>query len=330
MKIVQFDRSNAASAISRMLTDNGHDVVNLASIDSFNYEHFYHMQTCDFFLNNGTFGSKHPKRKWKPETANHKTAVMNHRNDIVNMFAKHYGKKIIHLESATLSRMKCNYVDKFYKEIRPAFYRMALGHWVFSQATWCAPIEGRLEHVVALIEDTNKFKFENVFEHQWKNNSNGAVVILPGVEDDPTSSIPVDKFVADTVAAIRKHSKRKIIIKAHPHSLLTYDNLKGSDVEIILGPGKITDLAKDLYCAVLDSSTSIFELVELGIPTVTTKHSFGSLLGNTDISKIENLHYASSADVKKWYERMASTEFTLDEFADANVILPRIKELLNG
>ena len=329
MKIVQFDRTNAVSAISRMLTDNGHEVVNLSLITSFGYEHFYHMKTCDFFLNDGTFGSKHPKRVWKTETVNHKTAVMNHRNDIVNMFAKHYGKKVIQLESATLSRMKCNYVNKFYKEIRPIFYRMALGHWVHSQAKWCAPITGRLEHVVSLIENKNDFKFENIFEHRWKNNKQGAVVILPGVEDDPTSSIPVDKFVADAVAAIRKHSKRKIIIKAHPHSLLTYDDINGRDIEIIMGTSKITDLATDLYCAVLDSSTSIFELVELGIPTITTKHSFGSLLGNTDISKIENLYYASSADVKKWFERMASTEFTLDEFADADVILPRIKELLD-
>jgi hypothetical protein len=329
MKVVQFNSTNAVSAISKVLNDNGYNVVNLSSVDSFGYDHFYHMETCDFFVNNGTFGSKHPKRAWVPEVSNSKTAVMNHRNGLVNMFAQQYGKKVIHTESATLSRIKCNYVDKFYKEMLPIFYRVAVGHWVHSQAKWCAPIPGRLEYIISLIENKNDFKFENIFEHRWKNNKQGAVVILPGVEDDPTSSIPVDKFVADTVTTIRKHSKRKIIIKAHPHSLLTYDNLKGDNVEIILGLSKITDLADDLYCAVLDSSTSIFELVELGIPSVTTDHSFGAPLGNTDINKIENLHYASGDEVRKWFERMASTEFTLEELGRSKIILPRIKELLN-
>ena len=95
------------------------------------------------------------------------------------------------------------------------------------------------------------------------------------------------------------------------------------------GSNRIVDIVKDVYCAVLDSSTSIFELTELGIPTITTQHSFGVGLGNTDYTKIENLHYASSEEVLKWYEQMASTEFLMSEFADEDFITPRIMELLD-
>jgi len=245
---------------------------------------------------------------------------------MVNMFAKHFNKNIIHLESATLSRMKCNYINKFYKVIPPRFYRMGLNHWVFSHTKWCKPIKGRLEKNLKLIEEENKFTFKNVFNHQWKNNKDGYIVILPGLEDDPTSSIPVAEFVAQTVHWIKKATNRKIVVKAHPHSKLTYENL---GVEVMTGPTRLTDLAKDLYCAVLDSSTSIFELTELGIPTITTQHSFGVGLGNTDYTKIENLHYASSEEVLKWYEQMASTEFLMSEFADEDFITPRIMELLD-
>jgi len=146
------------------------------------------------------------------------------------------------------------------------------------------------------------------------------------LEDDPTSSIPVAKFVAQTVHCIKQVTDRKIVVKAHPHSKLTYDDL---DVEVMVGDSKIVDLAKDVYCAVLDSSTSIFELTELGIPTITTKHSFGVGLGNTDYTKIENLHYASSEEVLNWYEQMASTEFLMSEFNSKDFIMPRIMELLN-
>ena len=325
MKIVQFDKSKAVTFITNALKDK-HEIINLSNTDSFNYKNFYDMKTCDFFLNNGTFGSEHPKRLWLPDTDNHKMAVMNHRNDLVNMFAHHYNKKIIHIESATLSRMKCNYINKFYKEIPPRFYRMGLNHWVFSKTKWCKPIKGRLEKNLKLIEDANNIKFTNVFNHKWKNNKNGYVLILPGLEDDPTSSIPVAEFVAQTVHWIKQVTDRKIVVKAHPHSKLTYNDL---DVEVLTGPSKIVDLTKDVYCAILDSSTSIFELTELGIPTITTEHSFGVGLGNTDYTKIEDLYYASKEEVLKWFEQMASTEFLLGEFNNEEFILPRIEELLN-
>jgi len=325
MKIVKFDKSKAPTAIANALKGK-HEIIDLSDVTAFGYEHFWHMKSSDFFLNNGTFGSKHPKRQWLPNAENHKMAVMNHRNEMVNMFAKHFNKNIIHLESATLSRMKCNYINKFYKVIPPRFYRMGLNHWVFSHTKWCKPIKGRLEKNLKLIEEENKFTFKNVFNHQWKNNKDGYIVILPGLEDDPTSSIPVAEFVAQTVHWIKKATNRKIVVKAHPHSKLTYENL---GVEVMTGPTRLTDLAKDLYCAVLDSSTSIFELTELGIPTITTQHSFGVGLGNTDYTKIENLHYASSEEVLKWYEQMASTEFLMSEFADEDFITPRIMELLD-
>jgi len=325
MKIIQFDKSKAVTSIVNALKQK-HEVINLSDVDTFNYTHFWHMKTCDFFLNNGTFGSEHPKRVWQPNKDNHKMAVMNHRNDLVNMFAYHYNKKIIHLESATLSRMKCNYINKFYKEIPPRFYRMGLNHWVFSKTKWCKPIKGRLEKNLKLIEDENNFTFQNVFNHKWKNNKNGYILILPGLEDDPTSSVPVAEFVAQTVHWIKQVTARKIVVKAHPHSKLTYDDL---DVEVMTGDSRIVDLAKDVYCAILDSSTSIFELTELGIPTITTQHSFGVGLGNTDYRKVESLHYASSEEVLKWYEQMASTEFLMSEFSNKDFIIPRIMELLN-
>jgi hypothetical protein len=325
MKIVKFDKSKAPTAIANALKGK-HEIIDLSDVTAFGYEHFWHMKSSDFFLNNGTFGSTHPKRQWLPNAENHKMAVMNHRNEMVNMFAKHFNKNIIHLESATLSRMKCNYINKFYKVIPPRFYRMGLNHWVFSHTKWCKPIKGRLEKNLKLIEEENKFTFKNVFNHQWKNNKDGYIVILPGLEDDPTSSVRVDKFVANAVKTIRQYTDRKIIVKAHPHSKLTYENL---DVKVMTGSNRLVDLAKDIYCAVLDSSTSVFELTELGIPAITTEHSFGMLLGNTDLSKIENLHYASSEEVLNWYEQMASTEFLMSEFADEDFITPRIVELLD-
>lgn len=328
MKIILFDKSKAPHQLFHALK-NDSEVIDYTKVNSFNYEHLYHIKTCDFFINNGTFGSDHPKRNWLPNVENHKTAVMNHRNDIINMFARYYNKKIIWFESATISRMKCNYINKFYKEIPPRFYRMGLNHWVFSKTKWPTSQQGRLNSNLKIIEAENNIKFKNIENHQWKNNKNGFILILPGLEDDPTSSIPVDEFVRDNIKKIRKITDRKIVVKAHPHSKLEYKNIEEKDVTVVVGGNKIVDMQNDIYCAVLDSSTSIFELVNLGIPTITTKHSFGADLKNTDISKIENLHYATSDEVYLWMEKMAATEYLLNEIGDVEFILPKIKELLN-
>jgi hypothetical protein len=326
MKVIKFSNTNAMRCITDALKAKDNEVIDISSNKSFSLEDLYNIKTCDFIINDGTFGSEHPKRQWIPNAENHKTALMNFKNQFINTIAKEYNKKIIYTESATLTRMKCNYIRKFYKTINPRYYRMGLGHWVYSHTKWCKPEKGRLQKIITGIEKCNNIEITNVFNHQWKNNKQGYILILPGLEDDPTSSIPVQQFVENSVKEIKKHTQRKIVVKAHPHSKLTYDNL---DVEVMKGDIYLNELAKEIYCAVLDSSTSIFQLTNLGIPAFTTKHSFGYPLGNFDLSKIENINYTDSQNVLNWYEQMASTEFTMDELSSA-YILTKIEELING
>jgi hypothetical protein len=326
IKVIKFSNTNAVKAIQNILNKNNrYKIIDLWQNKSFSYEEIYHIKTCDFILNDGTFGSDHPKRQWRPNVECHKTALMNFRNDFINGLAKTYNKKIIYAESATLSRIKCNYIKKFYKDIPPRFYRLGLGHWVYSHTKWCKSEKGRLKNLIKTIEEKNSIKITNVFDHKWKNNKDGHILILPGLEDDSTSSVPVQQFVENSVKEIKKHTQRKIVVKAHPHSKLTYKNL---DVEVITGDVFLNELAKETYCAVLDSSTSIFQLINLGIPVFTTKHSFGYPLGNYDLTKIENINYADSNKLLEWYEQMASTEFTITELG-SSYILDKIEELLN-
>jgi len=78
---------------------------------------------------------------------------------------------------------------------------------------------------------------------------------------------------------------------------------------------------------VLGESTSIFQLINLGIPCITSKYNFGVELENTNIDKIEDLYYAKPEEVLEWYKMVSYTEFTLQEF-DSDKIFPYIKELI--
>jgi len=169
---------------------------------------------------------------------------------------------------------------------------------------------------------------EQVLRHKWTNNKDGYILLLPGLENDPTSSMPVDQFVRKTVEDIKKITDRKICIKPHPFTSLDFSDL---GVEIIDKERTIQDVSPEVYCCVIDSSTSIFEIITLGIPCITSTNSFGTPLKNTEINKIENLYYADEKEVKNWYIDMSHTEFTTDLLQHPNMITKWIiKGLLNG
>lgn len=92
---------------------------------------------------------------------------------------------------------------------------------------------------------------------------------------------------------------------------------------------RLIDVSNGCYCAVMDDSTSLFELVNYGIPCVTSRLSFGASLGNCSISEIEILNYPSSQEMLEWYRNMACTEFMHAEFGSPG-ILKYLMELIDG
>ena len=72
----------------------------------------------------------------------------------------------------------------------------------------------------------------------------------------------------------------------------------------------------------------MFELINLGIPCVCSLSSFAAPLGNTNLSNVDNLYYASSEEVLKWYQDMAYTEFSDLELYRADMC-KYIRELID-
>ena len=122
-------------------------------------------------------------------------------------------------------------------------------------------------------------------------------------------------------------SNLRILIKPHPKSKIDIKKLV-KDVEVVPNKTNFNKIKDRIYCAVISESTSIFQLINLGIPCITSKYSFGYDISLSDISKLENLYLASSEEVYEWYKRISYTEFTDEEFG-TRTILPYIKELLD-
>ena len=210
LKIVSLGTSNAISAIAHAIKmwGKGH---NLSIYRIFqrpvskllSEEDVVRIINCDAFLVDGTWGSTSPKRQ-KYKTIDiekdkdgkvidfNRFAWMEYVNLQASRLAKKYRKPLLVTESATLSRIKCNYIDTWYKKTGPRYYRMGLNNWTYGKTKWCKSLN--LQRLNNMIKLTNRYnpevKLENIYNHQWKNNKDGAVLIVPGLEHDPTSSMP--------------------------------------------------------------------------------------------------------------------------------------------
>ena len=346
LKIVSLGTSNAISAIAHAIKmwGKGH---NLSIYRIFqrpvskllSEEDVVRIINCDAFLVDGTWGSTSPKRQ-KYKTIDiekdkdgkvidfNRFAWMEYVNLQASRLAKKYRKPLLVTESATLSRIKCNYIDTWYKKTGPRYYRMGKNQWTYGKTKWCKSLNlQRLNNMIMLTTRYNpEVKLENIYNHQWKNNKDGAVLIVPGLEHDPTSSMPVPEFIKTTVEKVRKATTRKILVKAHPHSKIVIEDLV-EDVEVVDRDVTLNTIIDDVYCGVLGESTSIFQLINLGIPCITSQYNFGVELENTNIDKIEDLYYATPEEVLEWYKMVSYTEFTLQEF-DSDKIFYYIKELI--
>lgn len=331
-------KSNTISSLSNLferVDTIGYRRINIKNTDSlFDYTDMWWMQNADAYFIDGTWDSKNPERQYSPykienEEYNPRTAYMDFSNKFFIEIAKQFNRPVIVTESATLSRIKLNHMLGWYKKTGPRYYRMGLNHWTYNRTKWCkSQGEDKIKRLIELTRKETKIELNNIYDFKWQNNKDGDILIVPGLEYDPTSSVPIEDFIRNTYFEIKKHTNRKILIKLHPQSKINVQSLVDDEAIIIDKQVQLKELQDRLYCAVLDSSTSIFQLINLGIPTITTEWSFGYPLGNSDISKIENLNYATQEEVFEWYKQMSYTEFPYEDFSSPE-ILRYIEELIN-
>lgn len=280
----------------------------------------------------GTWGSIHHDRHISNLNVS-RQASLDHINRIFVTLAKEYNIPVIVFETATLSRCRFNYIDTHFdqtsKGLYPKYYRLSRDHWTWGKGKWLSAVnrdENRLKYFRKLFKSNYGIDLP-VFDHYWKNSIHGSVLICAGLENDPTSSMPVLDWIEKTVDQVRSQVNRKVRIRLHPKSSLDVTHLLDKNIKLDNNTVPLRKSVNDIYCAILDSSTSIFELVDLGIPVITSTNSFGRELGNTNIDQIDSLNYADQGTIAVWYNQMAWTEFHATEIQSGK-ILPYIKELL--
>lgn len=242
-----------------------------------------------------------------------RSAILDYINTELVRMAKEQNKPVVVFESSTISRAETNYETDFSLKDN---VRVGLGSWIYGEGKWLHPDD---------FETPRTVNTPRLYNHTWKHDKdNGAIYIFTGFEMDPTSTMAPDNFLLETVEKIRRKTNRRICVKVHPISKLQnrakelLDQYK--DIHIIEKHVSIQNFYQDMYCAVIDNSTSVFELIDAGIPTFCSKMNFGSELLNTDVVNICDPYLASKKEVLDWAERMSCTELHKDIILSDDIV----------
>jgi hypothetical protein len=242
-----------------------------------------------------------------------RSATLDYINVELLRMANEQNKPVVVFESSTVSRAEANYETTF--NIKD-YARVGLYSWMHGDGKWLHPDD---------FESLQIVKAPRLYNHIWKHDKdNGAIYIFTGFEMDPTGTKHPKDFLLETVETIRNKTNRRICIKVHPMSklqnyvkelLIEYKNIH------IIGKNiTMQNLYHDMYCAVIDNSTSIFELIDAGIPTFCSKMNFGSELLNTNIENICDPYLAPKKEVLDWTVRMSCTELHKDIILSDDIV----------
>jgi len=155
----------------------------------------------------------------------------------------------------------------------------------------------------------------------WRNGSNIVIAMQRQDSEQWHGQPPMDQWLESTVAEIRKHSDRPIVIRSHPRS--------GCNIPsgcLIDRPGFTAGSYDDFdFDRVLSSAHCVLnwnsgpgpQAVMAGVPVFVGPDSLASPIANWDLSQIENPPHPDRA---AWLEDLCHTEWTLGEIASGGPV----------
>lgn len=148
----------------------------------------------------------------------------------------------------------------------------------------------------------------------WRSGSNIVIAMQRGDSEQWRGQPPTDQWLADTVAQIKQHSDRPIVVRPHPRSgcaipqgclidrpqftVGTYDDF---DYNRVL---------ESAHCVINWNSGTGPQALISGVPAFVGPSSLASPIANWDLSQIDS---PQRPERLVWIEQLSHTEWTVDE-----------------
>ena len=148
----------------------------------------------------------------------------------------------------------------------------------------------------------------------WRNGSNIVIAMQRQDSEQWHGLPPINQWLESTVAEIRKHSDRPVVIRSHPRSGCNIPSGCLIDrPQFTAGSYDDFDFGRVLesaHCVVNWNSGPGSKALIAGVPAFVGPDSLASPIANWDFSRIEN---PLKSERSVWLEQLAHTEWTVKE-----------------
>jgi hypothetical protein len=144
----------------------------------------------------------------------------------------------------------------------------------------------------------------------WKNHDGPILVVTPSEKPCMYYGITRDQWLTDTMAELKKHTDRKIIIRDKPGRLLRVgDNSVPAQID-----------RDQIYALVTYNSIAATEAISSGIPAIATAPGAADAMCTKNISNIENPYRPDNDKVIAWQNWLAYCNFNTAELSNGKAL----------
>ena len=169
---------------------------------------------------------------------------------------------------------------------------------------WHRIVKNNLQHSDIIPRPDDRWRALQLPIESWKKTGRSIIIAAPDEKPCKFYDIDKDEWVADTVATLKQHTDRPIIVRDRAKSRLdrtVHNTLKQA-------------MSEDCFALVTYNSVAATEAVLFGIPAFTLAPSNAAApVALQDLSKIETPYYPDREKVYAWASHLAYGQFHVNE-----------------
>ena len=185
---------------------------------------------------------------------------------------------------------------------------------------WHRIVPNNLQHDQVISRPSDRW---NQLGLEVANRRRGSTILIVAPDEKPCKfyDIELDAWLAQTVATIKQHTDRPIVVRERNRSRM---DRKTNRVEKALD---------DVHAVVTFNSIAGTEAILAGVPVFAMAPSNAARpVSNTDLTKIDNPWWPDCDQILAWAYHLAYAQFHIDEFKNgrAEKILKQTEEILSA
>jgi hypothetical protein len=206
------------------------------------------------------------------------------------------------------------YMDSGYLGNRPSFKNP------HGWKVWHRIVPNNLQHDQVITRPSDRW---NQLGLEVANRRRGSTILIVAPDEKPCKfyDIELDAWLAETVATIKQHTDRPIVIRER--------NRSRTDRKI----NRVEKALDDVHAVVTFNSIAGTEAILAGVPVFALAPSNAARpVSNTDLTRIDNPWFADRDQILAWAYHLAYGQFHIDEFRSgrAERILKQTEEILSA